>query len=118
MKFSLNNGKTVALIGDPHLGRKFENGVPLHRRGERERNQLANFQDQLAQDVDNVVMVGDLFDHPHVGFKVVLDAYIAIDEATQATGNEILLLAGNRSEERLVGKECGSTCRYRWATDR
>src|SRR3546814_7408633 len=100
MKFSLNNGKTVALIGDPHLGRKFENGVPLHRRGERERNQLANFQDQLAQDVDIVVMVGDLFDHPHVGFKVVLDAYIAIDAATQATGNEILLLAGNHDLPR------------------
>src|SRR3546814_16267253 len=45
-------------------------------------------------------MVGDLFDHPHVGFKVVLDAYIAIDAATQATGNEILLLAGNHDLPR------------------
>src|SRR3546814_14236740 len=25
--------------------------------------------------------------------------------------------AGGRSEERRVGKECGSTCRYRWAED-
>src|SRR3546814_6093732 len=38
--------------------------------------------------------------HPHVGFKVVLDAYIAIDAATQATGNEILLLAGNHDLPR------------------
>ena len=100
MKFSLSNGKTVALIGDPHLGRKFENGVPLHRRGERERKQLANFQEQLVQEADIVVMVGDLFDHPHVGFKVVLDAYTAIDAAATATGNEILLLAGNHDLPR------------------
>ncbi len=102
MKFSLSNGKTVALIGDPHLGRKFETGVPLHRRGERERNQLANFQEQLVQEVDAVVMVGDLFDHPHVGFKTVLDAYIAIDAAAVATGNDIFLLAGNHDLPRRL----------------
>src|SRR3546814_18392229 len=27
------------------------------------------------------------------------------------------LLVANRSEERRVGKECGSTCRSRWWTD-
>src|SRR3546814_15845662 len=26
-------------------------------------------------------------------------------------------LSGARSEERRVGKECGSTCRYRWSPD-
>src|SRR3546814_17696883 len=26
-----------------------------------------------------------------------------------------ILLGGHRSEERRVGKECGSTCRSRWA---
>src|SRR3546814_16568476 len=26
-------------------------------------------------------------------------------------------IAGMRSEERRVGKECVSTCRYRWSTD-
>lgn len=98
MKFSLNNGKTVALIGDPHIGRKFENGVPLHRRGERERKQLANFQEQLAQDSDIVVCVGDVFDHPFVGFKVVLDVYNAV--AAAAVDREIFLLAGNHDLPR------------------
>src|SRR3546814_11497916 len=28
----------------------------------------------------------------------------------------LLLLAGERSEERRVGKECVSTCRSRWST--
>lgn len=99
MKFSLTDGTEVALIGDPHLGRKFETGVPLHRRGERERRQLENFKAQLAQEAGMVVVVGDLFDHPHVGFKVVLDAYQAIVAAAN-DDREIFVMAGNHDLPR------------------
>src|SRR3546814_18242904 len=34
------------------------------------------------------------------------------------SGGAVALAAANRrSEERRVGKECGSKCRYRWSTD-
>ncbi|SKB63475.1 metallophosphoesterase family protein [Sphingopyxis flava] len=98
MKFSLTNGKTVALIGDPHLGRKFENGVPLHRRGERERKQLTNFQEQLAQDVDIVVSMGDTFDHPAVSNRVVMDVYNAVEAA--AVDRTVIIIAGNHDLPR------------------
>ena len=84
-------------IGDPHLGRRFERGVPLHRRGHREALQLAQFRNELnAPNVDRVVVMGDLFDHPHVGFHVVLSAY----EAMAASVNDIILLTGNHDEPR------------------
>jgi len=31
------SGKKVQVLGDQHFGRKFTNGVPIHRRGEREK---------------------------------------------------------------------------------
>lgn len=85
------------LIGDPHLGRRFETGVPLHRRGERERNQLAKFKQELATPgVSTVVGMGDLFDHPHVGYSVVLAAYEAVRDAPC----EVVILGGNHDEPR------------------
>lgn len=85
------------LVGDPHLGRKFETGVPLHRRGEREAMQFAKFEAELnTPNVDLVVEVGDLFDHPHVGYHVVLKTYELLRDAR----NEVVVMSGNHDEPR------------------
>lgn len=94
---------SVKLIGDPHLGRKFETGVPLHRRGEREVLQMALFQRELnTLDVDKVVVMGDLFDHPHVGYGVVLRTF----QALQQTFNEVIVMTGNHDEPRKRDVVC------------
>src|SRR3546814_15785946 len=66
------------------------------------------------------------------GFTLWLDADSApfldgaqIDYAAQATGGQLQIRAPKikgevppeRSAERRVGKECGSTCRSRWSPD-
>src|SRR3546814_10987650 len=35
-------------------------------------------------------------------------------ESIKAVNSKIIYVSISRSEERRVGKECGSTCRYRW----
>ena len=73
---TVGTGK-VRFIGDPHLGRVFKTGVPLHRRGEREEMVWATFEKALTentQDIDAIVIMGDLFDKMHVPNAVVLRA--------------------------------------------
>lgn len=97
MLIKMSSGKKYWLIGDPHLGRRFETGVPLHRRGEREAKQFAQFEVELnTPDVDYVVMVGDLFDHPHVGYHIVLKTY----ELLRDCPNKVILMTGNHDEPR------------------
>jgi DNA repair exonuclease SbcCD nuclease subunit len=87
----------IWLIGDPHLGRRFETGVPLHRRGERERLQLERFEQELNMPgTDLVVIVGDVFDHPHVSYGVVLKTF----ELLQTASNRIVVMTGNHDEPR------------------
>lgn len=104
MKISLPSGKEAWLIGDPHLGRKFEVGVPLHRRGERERRQIEKFKAELATpEVAANIMVGDLFDHPHVGFSTVMAAADAVLEAAKALPNtQFFMMAGNHDRSRQM----------------
>lgn len=104
MLVNLSSGSTVWLIGDPHLGRTFEAGVPLDRRGEREARQLQKFQTQLNQKgLDYIVVMGDLFDHPYVGFAVVLDAYKALVNAAAANPDTCyIVLAGNHDMPRNI----------------
>lgn len=97
MLINLSSGRNIWLLGDPHLGRRFETGVPLHRRGEREAKQFDQFEAELnIPDVDWVVCVGDLFDHPHVGYHVVLKTYELLRDAK----NHVILLGGNHDEPR------------------
>lgn len=95
---------TAHLIGDPHLGRKFERGVPAHRRGEREQSQFAQFVEELhTLGVDYNIMVGDLFEHPHVGSAVVVAAAMAYLNAADALPEtQFLALAGNHDLSRDV----------------
>src|SRR3546814_8392551 len=40
-----------------------------------------------------------------------------MDDYTPAQADSFLREYNHRSDERRVGKECGSTCRYRWSPD-
>lgn len=53
------------LIGDPHITRKFEFGVPLARRGERENLLFEDFKARLYAGTESIVIVvGDLLEKP------------------------------------------------------
>lgn len=61
----MSEPRRFRLIGDPHITRKFEFGVPLARRGEREALLFSDFESRLHEgDEPNVIMVGDLFEKP------------------------------------------------------
>jgi hypothetical protein len=62
-------------MGDPHLGRKFKTGVPLHRIGEREQMQWAQFSKELMSCTTKYhINMGDLFDQFVVAPEIVLEA--------------------------------------------
>lgn len=104
MNIILPSGLQAHLIGDPHIGKKFERGVPPHRRGERETSQFTNFVTELhTADVDYNIMVGDLFDHPHVASSVVVkvaEAYLKAAELLPDT--TFIALAGNHDLSRDI----------------
>ncbi|MGN6819311.1 MAG: metallophosphoesterase [Sphingomonas sp.] len=105
MDFTLPDGTTVHLIGDPHLGKKFEVGVPLHRRGEREARQLMKFRKELDHDSDIIVMVGDLFEHPYISYQALNEAMQAILSAAEARPSvRYIMMAGNHDlPQRMDG---------------
>lgn len=96
----------VKLIGDPHLGKKFEVGVPNHRRGEREASQFQHFIDELNDGgtmADTVVMVGDLFDHPYVGYPIAHAAAAAcVGTALEHPNTVFVMMAGNHDMPKNV----------------
>lgn len=92
----------VAVLGDPHLGRRFKTGVPLHRAGERERLHLAEFSERLAASEARLhVNMGDLFDRFIVPPEIVLfaaECYREVAAANPAT--TFILLRGNHDVSR------------------
>lgn len=92
------------LIGDPHFGRDFRNGTPLHRRGEREAMQRAQFIEELnTPDVDVVVMVGDLFDKPFVPFPILSQVINDVVDAALALPKRLFVYdAGNHDKSRQL----------------
>ena len=104
MIFETPTGAKIWAIGDPHMGKKFERGVPAHRRGEREKSQYAKFVAQLSTpDVDYNICVGDVFDHPHVSSAVVVkvaEAYLKAAELLPETA--FIALAGNHDLSRDI----------------
>jgi hypothetical protein len=92
------------LIGDPHFGRDFRNGTPLHRRGERERMQLEQFRTELTLGETMCVMVGDLFDKPFVPLSAINAAAWAVKEAAEARPHiTFVFMAGNHDKSREIG---------------
>lgn len=103
MQIELGTGERVWFIGDPHLGRRFENGVPLHRRGEREARQWRRFKDELNTDCDINIMVGDLFDHPQVSLQTIVDAAEAYElAALRHPKTQFFAMAGNHDRSRQL----------------
>lgn len=93
------------LIGDVHLGKAFQHGVPLHRRGDRERMQLEHFKRELAVECDLSIQMGDLFDKMHVSYSVIYAAYLAYKEAKMRNPGRIYaLLRGNHDASRDADK--------------
>lgn len=97
---------TVELLGDPHAGRKFETGVPLHRRGEREQLQMMKFRDNLLNtDVDIHINMGDTFDKFIVAPEVVLAVASYYFSAAEKNPNTLyIILQGNHDVSRNKDK--------------
>lgn len=106
MKILELQGKKIGLIGDPHLGRKFETGVPLERRGEREESQWAQVEEELnTPGLDVAIFVGDVFDQFAVPNAIVMRFYSLLMDAYSNNDNlRILVLRGNHDASRDVGK--------------
>src|SRR5689334_1109340 len=102
------NGYAVSTLGDPHLGKRFIEGVPLHRRGEREVQQWVEF-DRSLNDVNGAsyhVMMGDLFDNFSVDETTVLRAaehYVSA--AARHRGTHYYILRGNHDAVRDADKK-------------
>lgn len=94
------------VLGDPHLGRKFETGVPLHRKGEREHMQREKFIRSLMDTyADLHVCIGDLFDKFVVPPEVLLFAVGTYMEAAAKNPNTTyIVLRGNHDVSRNVDK--------------
>ena len=97
------NGYSFKLIGDPHIGRVFKTGVPLHRLGEREKM----VQDQLAlellsNDDTPIIIMGDLFDKYSIPDSLVLWLSEVLNEAT--SWKKIYNLRGNHCVSKDINK--------------
>lgn len=91
----------VAVLGDPHLGRKFKTGVPLHRMGDREKQVWAQFEEELfSHDAYIHVNMGDLFDKFVVAPEVVLRAAEIYARAAAEKGTLFVILEGNHDVSR------------------
>lgn len=93
-------------LGDPHLGRKFKTGVPLHRVGEREQIQWNEFEDRLyGHKAQFHVCMGDLFDKFNVPYEIVLRAAdIYVRAAQKQRFCQFIILRGNHDVSRDTSK--------------
>lgn len=94
--------QTFTCQGDPHLGRRFKTGVPLHRVGQRENMVRLQFGLELKNvTTDLHICLGDLFDKFIVPPEVVLFAADAYLEAVEANpGTRYIIMAGNHDTSR------------------
>jgi DNA repair exonuclease SbcCD nuclease subunit len=92
----------VVFLGDVHLGKRFIEGVPLERRGEREVMVWDQFhRDLRAHNGDFHIQVGDLFDTFDVPNDVVLRAAsMYISAAEHLAGCQFYVLRGNHDASR------------------
>lgn len=93
----IEHGLTIYLLGDPHLGRSFVNGVPLARRGDREAMVWAEFLDRLhGPQCDVHLCLGDLFDKWVVSYDLILNVAAEYKKAAAAKpATRFYILKGN-----------------------
>ncbi len=104
MLIDLPNDRTAWLIGDPHMGREFKAGVPIDRRGERERMQRELLEQELAKDVNVNVTVGDLFDSPFISFGDLMWVIAAYKRAARNRPmTSFIIYPGNHCLSRQPG---------------
>lgn len=89
--------RSFKLIGDPHITRKFEVGVPVARKGERERLLMEDFKSRLEGAVEDVIiMVGDLFEKPICSLQDLFAILTLILSTAQANPTRTyVMMAGN-----------------------
>ena len=94
------------LLGDPHLGRAFKTGVPLHRIGEREAMVWCSFGTSLFEaDKPLHINMGDLFDKFVVPPEVLLEAARLYRQAAKSSPNTtFVVLRGNHDVSRDVNR--------------
>lgn len=99
-KFSLPDDVTV--MGDPHLGRKFKTGVPLHRVGDREAAQWEQFANELwSCETKYHINMGDLFDKFVVAPEIVLEAVRIYKQAAHYNPDTIyVVIEGNHDRAK------------------
>lgn len=99
-------GVTVDVLGDPHLGKRFSAGVPLHRRGEREQMVWHDFQNSLIlTQADLHVCMGDLFDNFVVDPTTMVTAAQFYQAASMRNPDtKYVVLMGNHDMSRDADK--------------
>lgn len=97
---------TPEILGDVHLGRKFIEYVPLHRRGHREQMIMAEFKTRLAECTSPLfVQTGDLFDGFSVDDAVVLETALAVREEAKKNPSRIYVFyRGNHDASKDANK--------------
>lgn len=97
-------GVEIELLGDPHRGRSFVKGVPLHRRGEREASQRKDFRASLmaGASADIHVCMGDLFDRVVVANNVIAETADDYNELMEPAVDYVCL-PGNHDLSRDTG---------------
>ena len=89
----------LTLLGDPHLGKRFVTGVPLHRVGDRERMVWEDFHHSIAACRTPMhVCMGDLFDKFIVAPEVLMGAFQAYLQAPSSV--DYIILRGNHDVSR------------------
>jgi DNA repair exonuclease SbcCD nuclease subunit len=95
----------VQLIGDPHLGKSFMTGVPLHRVGEREASQRKQFEKLILKPAQLTIVMGDLFDKFVISLECLLDTANKLNQASEDKTKQIVILRGNHDLSRDVIKK-------------
>lgn len=106
---NISHHPQIHVIGDVHLGRRFIEGVPLERRGEREEGVWNDFQNQLqylAPGIRWVIQTGDIFDAFAVEEAVVLRCFEILKDAAKAHPRVVFIVyRGNHDASRDTNKK-------------
>jgi DNA repair exonuclease SbcCD nuclease subunit len=94
------------ILGDPHLGRTFVHGVPLHRRGEREAMMWRDFAQSLSSVAAPLhICMGDLFDRAVVSYETIVSAArLYLHAAAKFPETKFIILRGNHDTSRDADK--------------